>query len=61
MSNLSLATFMGAWDTLKWIFDIKIQKLQVSALFWVYQKGEFCMRVATSGVSIWVKVLTQSG
>ena len=29
MSNLSLATFMGVWDTLKWIFRIKIENLHV--------------------------------
>ena len=44
MSNLSLATFMGVWDTLKWIFGIKIENLHVFALFWVYPKGDIDMK-----------------
>ena len=44
MSNLSLATFMGALDTLKWIFGIKIENLHVFALFWVYPKGDIDMK-----------------
>ena len=43
MSNLSLATFLGVWDTLKWIFGIKIENLHVFALFWVYPKGDIDM------------------
>ena len=43
MSNLSLATFMGALDTLKWIFGIKIENLHVFALFWVYPKRDIDM------------------
>ena len=43
MSNLSLATFMDVWDTLKWIFGIKIQNLHDFALFWVYPKRDIDM------------------
>ena len=52
---------MGAWDALKCIFGIKIEKLQIFSLFWVYQKGDIDMDVAKADVDKWVKVLTQSG
>ena len=44
MSNLSLATFMGVWDTLKWIFGIKIGNVHVFAVFGVYPKGDIDMK-----------------
>ena len=44
MSNLSLATFMGVWDTLKWIFGIKIENLHDFAPFWAYPKGDIDMK-----------------
>ena len=47
MSNLSLATFMGAWDTLKWMFDIKIQKVQVFCTILGIPKG----RILHEGVT----------
>ena len=44
MSNLSLAIFIGTWDALKWIFEIKIEKLHIFALFWVRPKGDIYMK-----------------
>ena len=58
MSNLSLATFVGAWDTLKWIFEIKIKKLHVFALFWVYQKGDIDMKVRQAVLLLLPKTAT---
>ena len=44
MSNLSLAIFIGTWEALKLIFEIKIQKLHIFALFWVGPKGDIYMK-----------------
>ena len=41
---MSLDTFMGVWDSLKWIFGIKIENLHVFVLFWVYPKGDIDMK-----------------
>ena len=43
MSNLPLAIFIGTSDALKLIFEIKIQKLHIFALFWGRPKGDIDM------------------
>ena len=44
MSNLSLAIFISTREALKWIFEIKIEKLHIFALFWVGPKGDIYMK-----------------
>ena len=44
MSNLPLAIFIGTGDALKLIFEIKIEKLHIFALFWVGPKGDIYMK-----------------
>ena len=35
---------MSTWEALKLIFEIKIQKLHIFALFWVGSKGDIDMK-----------------
>ena len=58
MSNLSLATFMGVWDTSKWIFRIKIENLHVFVLFWVYPKRDIDMKWQQAVLLLLLKTAT---